>query len=84
MAWDPAKFSIGSIVQVADLNALEEFRRTWKWHHKLESEQLGFAGRVAKVVWLGCYHGGDMIYRLENVPGIWHEQCLELETSASS
>ena len=22
------------------------------------------------------YHGGDIIYKLVDIPGIWHEQCL--------
>ena len=23
-----------------------------------------------------AYHGGDVLYVLENVPGTWHEDCL--------
>jgi hypothetical protein len=23
------------------------------------------------------HHGGDELYKLKGVPGIWHEQCLE-------
>jgi hypothetical protein len=30
-------------------------------------------GRVKEV---SFYHGGDQLYILENLPGIWHEQCL--------
>ena len=22
------------------------------------------------------YHGGDVLYSLEKIPGTWHEQCL--------
>jgi hypothetical protein len=22
------------------------------------------------------YHGGDVLYELEGIPGIWHEACL--------
>jgi hypothetical protein len=25
----------------------------------------------------GYYHGGDVLYTLTGVRGIWHEQCLE-------
>jgi hypothetical protein len=78
--FDPAKFPDGSRVRIAARPALEEFSRTWKFHHKLQSEQLDYAGRVAKVANSGMYHGGDIIYRLEDVPGMWHERCLALET----
>ena len=67
-------------MQVADLAFLEEFLRTWKYHHELTPEQLVFAGRVTKVKNSGMYHGGDVLYELEDVPGIWHEVCIrELE-----
>jgi hypothetical protein len=32
-------------------------------------------GRAAKVKSIGYYHGGDVLYQLEGVPGIWQEQC---------
>ena len=25
---------------------------------------------------VGFYHGGDALYELEGVPGVWHEVCL--------
>jgi hypothetical protein len=25
---------------------------------------------------IGYYHGGDVLYTLNDIPGIWHEQCL--------
>ena len=25
---------------------------------------------------VGYYHGGDVLYELEGVPGVWHEVCL--------
>jgi hypothetical protein len=74
--YDPAKFAEGSNVRVAERDALDRFHQTWKYHHRLEPEQLNYAGRIAKVKRSAMYHGGDIIYQLENVPGIWHEQCL--------
>lgn len=50
---------------------------TWKLHNKLNVDQLEYAGMVAVVAMVSMYFGGDMLYNLEGVPGIWHEQCLE-------
>jgi len=76
MVFDPAKFSKGTEVRIVPRSDLEEFLRSWKFHHKLQSDQLQFGGRVAKVKTSSMYHGGDILYELEDVPGIWHEQCL--------
>ena len=76
MVFDPAKFAQGNVVRVADATFLGEFLETWKYHHPLAPEQLAFAGRTAKVKSSGMYHGGDVLYVLEDVPGIWHEICL--------
>lgn len=70
------KFTVGSKVRVAVLSVLREFQRTWEFHNKLHAEQLGYAGRVTEVAKVGFYHGGDVLYELAGVPGIWHEQCL--------
>ena len=70
------KFAIGTTVQVADRASLEEFKRRWKYHHPLEPFQIDCAGSVAKVKDVGFYHGGDVLYTLEGVPGTWHEECL--------
>jgi hypothetical protein len=74
--YDPAKFKNGVTVRISERAALEEFSRTWKFHHKLEPEQLAYAGRIAMVKSSAMYHGGDVLYQLEGVPGIWHEQLL--------
>ena len=66
----------GTEVRIADLGFLEEFKREWKYHHKLSPEQLEYADRIVTVEGVGFYHGGDPLYRLEGVPGLWHEQCL--------
>jgi hypothetical protein len=70
------KFPIGTAVRVAELSQLEQFRRLWKLHHPLEPEQLSFAGRVTAVATVGFYHGGDVLYTLDGIPGIWHEGCV--------
>jgi hypothetical protein len=74
--YDPAKFKDGSTVQIASRAQLEEFLRTWQYHHQLQPEQLAHADRIANVKSSGMYHGGDVIYQLEGVPGIWHERLL--------
>ena len=48
----------------------------WKSQHNLKPEQLGFADEIASVSSVGFYHGGDELYELEGVPGLWHEACL--------
>lgn len=57
--------------------ALETFAQNWKFHHKLQPEQMEYAGVTATVKEVSFYHGGDQLYALENVPGIWNEPCLE-------
>jgi hypothetical protein len=71
------EFPAGTIVRVRDRSILEAFRAEWKWHHPLDPEQLDFAGQRARVKAVSFYHGGDELYELDNIPGIWHEQCLE-------
>jgi hypothetical protein len=63
-------------VRIADRPVLERFLTTWKFDNPLKSEQLAFAGKVAKITNVGFYHGGDPLYVLDEVPGVWHEQCL--------
>jgi hypothetical protein len=72
-----ALFPTGSDVRVADRQSLEAFRRDWKLHNPLSVEQLEFSGHVTRVDEVGFYHGGDPLYKLVDVPGVWHEQCLE-------
>ena len=38
---------------------------------------MEYAGATANVKDVSFYHGGDQLYVLENVPGIWNEPCLE-------
>lgn len=76
-------FPKGTKIRVKDRPLLENFLETWKLHNKLKSDQLGYAGRVAEVESVGFYHGGDELYKLKEIPGIWHKQCLEADTSPS-
>lgn len=66
----------GTKVRIADRSFLEEFKREWKYHHKLDPEQLDYADRIAVVESVAFYHGGDPLYKLDGVPRLWHEQCL--------
>lgn len=71
-----AEFPAGSRVRIADRAVLETFREEWRLHNPLQPEQLEFGGQLATVADVGYYHGGDELYRLKDVPGIWHEKCL--------
>ena len=71
------EYPSGSLVKIANRQTLEEFMQTWKFHHKLQPEQLDFADKIGKVELYGFYHGGDELYKVEGASGIWHESCLE-------
>jgi hypothetical protein len=71
-----AEFEAGSEVRIADRAFLEEFLEAGQYHNELEPEQLDYAGRVAKVKSVEFFTGGDEIYTLEGIPGVWHEECL--------
>jgi hypothetical protein len=71
-----ARFTLGTSVRVVDRVTLEEFRRAWTWHHRLEPSQLAYADVVASVRRISYYHGGDVLYELDGAPGTWHESCL--------
>jgi len=70
------QFPVGSTVRIADRPTLEAFAREWKFHHPLNAERLEFADRVAVVKSVGFHHGGDVLYELDGIPGIWHECCI--------
>lgn len=72
-----AAYPEGTSVRIADRAFLENFMATWKYHHKLQPDQLAYAGRQAIVRGVGYYHGGDALYVLEDIPEYyWHEECL--------
>lgn len=71
-----ALYPAGTRIRVASRDSLERFRKDWKYHHPLEPLQLEWADREAVVSSVGYYHGGDVLYEIEGLPGIWHEPCL--------
>lgn len=71
-----AEFEIGAEVRIADRAFLERFLEEGQYHNELEPEQLDYAGRVARVKAVEFFTGGDEIYTLEDIPGVWHEECL--------
>jgi hypothetical protein len=71
-----AEFEVGTEVRIADRAFLEKFMEAGQYHNELEPEQLDYAGRAAKVKEVSFFHGGDEIYTLQGVPGVWHEECL--------
>ena len=71
-----ALFDVGSAVRIQSTGKLQEFRSSWKFHHQLMEEQLAFGDRLATVETIGFYHGGDVLYTLGDIPGMWHESCL--------
>lgn len=71
------KFPKGSAVKIASRPSLEHFLKTWRLHDRLQPEQLDYADQIAEVESVGFYHGGDVLYKLQGIPGIWHERCLE-------
>lgn len=73
-----AEFPVGSSVRILGREFLERFLKDWKYHHPLEQIQLEYSGRLAEVMSVTFYHGGDELYELLDVPGVWHEECLTL------
>ena len=70
------EFEVGAEVKIAGRGFLEKFLEEGQYHNELEPEQLEFADRVARVQSVELFHGGDEIYTLEGIPGVWHEECL--------
>ena len=43
------EYPVGSRVRIVHETKLEEFRKTWKWHHPLQEEQLRYSGATSVV-----------------------------------
>lgn len=71
-----AEFPEGTTVRVAQRDDLERFRADWKFHNPLQPEQLEYSGQLAIVTNVYFYHGGDELYELADLPGIWHGRLL--------
>ncbi len=63
-------------MHIADQKVLEEFQKSWVFHHGLEDGQLKYAGKAAKIVKRSFFRNGDILCELEGLPGVWHEKCL--------
>lgn len=74
------EFPKGSMVRIASRSRLEYFLRTWQLHNKLQPYQIDYADQIVQIESVRFYHGGDELYELKDVPGIWHEQCLASES----
>ena len=73
------EFPVETRVRVKGSGELQRFRREWKLHNPLTDEQMSFASQAATVKAVAFYHGGDELYTLVDIPGLWHEQLLEAE-----
>lgn len=71
-----AEYPEGTFVYIADRATLERFMTEWRYHNKLQMEQVPYADQRALVKSVSFYQGGDEIYVLDGFPGVWHEQCL--------
>jgi hypothetical protein len=71
------QFRKGTRVRIANRQVLENFQQTWKFHNPLADEQLQFADQPLTIASVGFYHGRDVLYQLVEVPGVWHECCIE-------
>jgi len=75
-----ASFPVGACVRIVDRESLDRFMIGWKFHQPLTVDQLDFGTHVARVQTVSFYHGGDQLYHLAGVPGVWHEQLLRAAT----
>lgn len=69
------EFPNATRVEIADRDILEDFLQSWRFH---DPSQLDYAGQTAEVESHSIDHGGDVIYRLKNIPGFWHQHLLSL------
>ncbi len=70
-------FKRGEKVRIKDSQYLEEFQKTWGYHHNISDDQIKQGGKPDTVNSIEYYHGGEVLIGLENVPGVWHEELLE-------
>jgi hypothetical protein len=70
------RYPVGTRVRIASAADLDAFQHAWRYHDPLTTAQLAFAGQECIVAQVGFYHGGDPLYVLDGVPGVWHEPCL--------
>jgi hypothetical protein len=70
-------FLCGERVNTASLEVLREFTKDfYRLHHAVTPEQLAYADHETNIVAIEEWHGGGIIYRLKDVPGLWLEAVL--------
>jgi hypothetical protein len=68
-------FPEGSHVRIVDRASLGEFRNERAFHTPApRATRIWRTERRLGAVFF--YHGGDELYELAGVPGVWHETCL--------
>lgn len=72
-----AKFPISSFVRIKSAGQLEAFRRNGTLRFPPSENQLAHGGESDSVRRITSSVRGDVLYELENAPGMWHEQLLE-------
>lgn len=75
-------FPVGAIVRIADRSVLEKFHADGKRRHRLQSGQIEYAGEVARVEEVDFCYGGERLYSLEGVPGLWDGDLLSVNEVA--
>ncbi|MGH7539240.1 MAG: hypothetical protein ACREMF_11450 [Gemmatimonadales bacterium] len=77
-------FPPGTTVRIAGRKVLERFLApVWDFHHPLDQRQLEHADRLATVRAVSYHRGGDELYELDGLDGIWHEACLRAADDAA-
>ena len=66
---------MGAKVRIATAEQLSAFKQNGTRQPPLDESQLEFAGTEDKVTGFS-YNNGDIVYRLERAPGMWHEELL--------
>jgi hypothetical protein len=72
------EYPVGTKVRIQSRANLEKFIIEWNYHDPLSQEQLAYAEKIAVVESVGFYHGGDELYKLKDINGLWHEVNLLL------
>ena len=71
-----AAFSIGASVRIKERTELERFARDWTSTNSLTPHQFCDAGVAGVVDSVAFDDGGNPLYTLERIGGIWHEENL--------
>ncbi len=77
-AYHPA-FLCGEKVRLRPPDDLQKYvKGVWEWHHPIPSDALNSAESERKIVAVHFYHMGDVLYELDEPPGLlWHEGCIQ-------